>query len=1360
MNFKERLLIFIFAIIFFSASISALQINKVTILDTMNNEVNYISTNNPVLVNLEFDYVLGSTESFQNIRVNAKEIYPDGIYSGVDYSNLAPICNQTLGVEKVTCIVKGLTLKTRNNTINIHISGRYNGLDYTGEIKNTSVITLNIDNTRPKLTFIGTTTCVGDSCYIASDKRTAINIAMQDEKATFTKANIGFRVGTKNGLVDSCEGMNCNGSIKITCSDNQAVPIGLRHDGIRSKDDLGNKVEGTSSQLICDSTPPEIKQYNIVSAVGTDTLLLGKDMIFAFNVTDIASPKVTLTLDAESVLSDNVTSECTRNSVNGADFTCRAVVKPAIDQPGEYEITAVFTDIVGREEKISFMVKLLQSTNETANLWRVSSVEQSSTSFSRPNLKYERTFFAKVNLNAAYDVSIVDIKPEGLCYAKDNTSSGVNSDIVSVKLMSKQAKSIYVKIALRENNDGRYYNLSSLEYLCPVMIYSKKGNYYFSSPEKDNFTIKLELKDDKNLQQIHKAEVERTTKRIEEMNTAIEAYDQSMGYIEMYCRTCQGISSLASVLGTYETLLGSTPASYGAAMSMGQATSSTETVSASPLCRGSQEICKFMTCDTKYANQVTGWIDGKIGTDATGGEKIYNIAGYEDVSSTLNSYKSYAVAVATGCLPAVVYHVKVYSGIQCEYLNCISNEYIQYGQDLSTCQQDKAYSECVYFWGGALDALPFVSMFRDVSKKVGELVRDPVALVGFSVPLICKPLHKINPTVGGGCAMVQDALASTTQLGTISQMVNQFRKASSKSPNGQCASIVQNVNAEYLANTQSGYPAGYFAFGKTYSLENGDSLGCDGSSCLYTDRRTGEQMRVRVLPSSDKNKGGLSYTLTDGTKYDVLFYQGNREIKYGDIYTSNIPTQNIGNAKLEQEFKNLKAKLDSGEINEAQFNKQIGENKDLYSMQISGIIQDMVKAGVPQKAIEAELLKRAEMESKFPGINAQMDKLDAATKEYAEYVKDTQNKLITLDKDIKTAEAVSNYLENVKEGPLNNREEKQFSQALSNMNPPLTYTYTKPATSDIVISREELPLYVDRLPPGVDIATYGDPKSGVVTIPGSPAEKVTVTITNAADYAKYTKEADFDKKQQAHTRYFEGDSVEKIKSEKETITDEEKEKRKKVRQESAELTNEKYGGTWAKAFMTSWTFAQGISNMRTTFNLNWGLVKSHTVVGRFSDFLIEDVSQFEKAFCKQKIIPEERLGDTVILNNVGGDIFRTGAQVGGRRSGLIDDGTKKYYEYWIELNILTSKDRDLNIKLLFYDANGREVDMTDKVLGGTPTIKSGVAYSIGRPTPYNLKDSVQYDKICIKFEGGSLNSYFDHVQGGNTDRICQKIIAE
>jgi hypothetical protein len=73
--------------------------------------------------------------------------------------------------------------------------------------------------------------------------------------------------------------------------------------------------------------------------------------------------------------------------------------------------------MVGNVAKKSISVPLLKTTNETVNNWKVSSVSQSSNSFSRPNLQFERTLFVRVNLQPLGSTEIVSITPGGNCIA-------------------------------------------------------------------------------------------------------------------------------------------------------------------------------------------------------------------------------------------------------------------------------------------------------------------------------------------------------------------------------------------------------------------------------------------------------------------------------------------------------------------------------------------------------------------------------------------------------------------------------------------------------------------------------------------------------------------------------------------------------------------------------------------------------------------------------------------------------------------------------------------------------------------------------------------------------------------------------
>jgi len=1330
---------FIFA---FSSSSSALVLREVQILDGIyHTPINFMSTGNPALVELIFNYTLQEGESFDVSSVNALELYPTGIYSKSDYSDLQPDCKRVNDTTTFSCKIKALTLKTKNNTINITVSGIYTNSSGSIPIINSTTLKISIDNSNPGVSFLGTDKCNNNICYISSGEKNNIKIVMSDERATFDHANVGYKIGSKIEKVDICRGMTCNGSSTINCGDGEKIKLSITS---TSRDDVGNRINLTSSELVCDASPPLIKEHSISSEIGPNTLVLNKDMIFEFNVTDVASPNLKIKIDANEVLGGNVTSQCTKTSVEGTGFICRGIVKPEIDLPGEYEFKISIEDMVGNVAKKSISVPLLKTTNETVNNWKVSSVSQSSNSFSRPNLQFERTLFVRVNLQPLGSTEIVSITPGGNCIAVEPNKTGLNSDIASVKLVSKQSSSIYLKVALKENSDARYDKLDNLSYLCPISIISKKGNYYFSTPEKDNFLINIDLKDDKNIQQLHEDEIDRITKKVENNLEKVSKLNKVVNTAETLCQTCGvAIPTISGTLGTIQTLLGSNQVTMGAALGLNAPINAVQSTAYEGFCKSIKPYCKYITCDREYVDKASNWMDSNVFGDSN----IYNYLGYESASSSFNPYKSYVVALASACVPAALYHYNNYIGIQCTYLDCISNDYVQYGQDISTCMQDKQYSECVFFWGGALDAIPYVSMIRDVSTRLGNMMKDPLQLFGVVAPLACKALSSV-PAAKGLCVSGQDFAQSVKGINELVQIANQISKiASSDKATTTCEATIANAKTrEYYRLNKIGYSANFDPSVSKSINDNAGELNCEGSQCTYTKRLS--------------NNNELVYNINVVNGKDVYIYSDNKLISSSNFnYDLDIEDQKKEiNDMYDDQIKDLKQRADAGIITQVDYASRLtaiesSRQNDLKNVKHSSLTAEEFEK-LKAEAKQASKESYNKLYAKYPDLKGQIESLQKKEDEYRNFmINEYQDKISNGNDDLKAAKEYSDLLEqrkNRNDNKLSESKESELKDLYAQFNPEFSTKYDE-ALKNVKMKEQEL----DRL------RNQGGSMPAKEEAEIKDAEN---ELTNAR-----TRVYQLELERDAGLNSYEQRNLAKnkiIENEKEIseLKALEKEKRKQRNKAETEVDFGQYFGTWSRTAMTSWGNAQMISGLRTVLNSNWLKFNPDGKFGflvNAGDWLIEDAAQFEKAFCKSNIKPEQRMGDVVIMNSGGDSIFMTGAQIGGRKSGPVNDGKKTYYEYWVQGNVMTSKRDGLIVNIILVDSAGKEVDVTNKITGeDTNSVNKGIQFTFGRPSANYFTDSANYDKICMVFSGGSLNTFFDYVQGGNTDRICQKLIAE
>ncbi|MGV8169144.1 MAG: hypothetical protein ACP5N3_03755 [Candidatus Nanoarchaeia archaeon] len=1237
--------------------------SEVSVLNNMMQPVTKISPDGAILVNLKFTYALAEGETFSNIKVDATDIYPNGLYAGADYSALTPTCVESGGT--YTCMVSSLTMKTSKNPLGITVKGtlKIEEPSSTTNFENTTAITLIIDNTKPTLSFIGTETCMNGICYIPSGKRARIKIEMQDDDATFVKGHIAFKVGADDAVVDSCEGMTCHGSTKITCEDGQIVAAKIRHNPpLYSRDDLGNKVELKSFNLTCDAADPTINNFKISSILGTDTLTLDNEIIFEINATEITSPLLSMTIDADSIAAGNITSDCTKIAIEGTSFQCRAAIRPLVEEPGDYKIGITVKDLAGRIKNTSVTIKVLKTTNETINLWNVGSVTQSSTSFSRSNMMFERTIFAEVPLSSIYDVDIVEIKPEGKCYAIEPNETGQDSDVVSVKTVSVQQEKIYLKIAIRENGDARYDSVDVLKFYCPLTISSQKGKYYYSNPEKDNFTIEIDLKDEENVQQMHDREINKTMESIEKTMNWLNDIDKGVNTVKSICEICGVVDTVDTGLGAVEALVSLIPGiGDGVGGGLATVTNSLDIITKEEtgICSKMEKMCGPFTCDQKYLDAATDSANnmfGKANTESV--NNVLNYAGYEDISSTMNPYKSYIVAVSTMCLPAVTYHFKVYEGIQCNYLDCISRQYVNFGQDIYACQDARAMSECAFWYGGLLDGLPLVSMVRDMAEKVGNIAKDPGSLIGLAVPLACKALVG-TPKIHGPCVAVSDLISSTAVVGMVKDIFEQMDFANSKDdPAGNCAEVVEYAKLPPKDKIQWGHTEeDTFTFSSERILDTG-TLKCGASDCIYHDTAANKDYRLIV---ADNSQDG-------GAAQEIMVYEGTRLVGY--TLDANVPILPTGDETVATNV------LDNKEVVDA-------------TLMISDVRND-------------------ELENQFPDIS--------------EYIKNVQDTQYDLERALYIGDSA----------PIDEQNAKIYDEMAE------IAGQTDITPEDV----ERLGTLVSQLPPSEENVEYAEYVRQLAqeAAPGSD-EYYTAAIglkdKAAADATDAQAAAD---------------------SKNTNIAEAEAANRQAI--DSAEWS-ERFGTT-KRAMMTGWSNVNAIQSFRQVTNFNWGVVGESTALGRLSETLLVDVAQYELGYCRKKLDVDRGLGeDVVILNSVGPDSYRSGAQVSGRRAGPVDAPDQNdYYEYWIRGNVVSYKGSGLIVRVIMVEPNGNEVDITGTNAGLGDETSSVI--NAGTPLTFGINyftDEKEYSKVCLKFGAGNLHEYFDYVQG-NPDRICQTLESE
>jgi len=1314
MNFIRKFTLFvaIFTLILcvnvsFSSAISVTDLQ----FSWANVPIDYISQNNPIAANIDFTF--SPSTDVMGISIDAKEMNND-VRKLQEYSNIVVqvgSCNETqVGV--LSCSAKNLVLRTTKNTINIIFT--FTNEDGTTETVS-AVKTLTFDNTKPKVTNFGPDTCVDGKCYVASGSPNLIKIKMEDSLATFLRKKVAFRLGDETAYVYDCVDKTCMGYATPLCTDGISVPLAIvQYNGLPSQDDAGNAITGLiSSQVTCDSNPPVILNKSVKSSSGLNVITSNDEAIIEVNVTDTTSPKINMTVIGDDVGAENVTVACVNFETY---FTCKASVKPLTTSYGVHKFPVIVTDLVGNSasDQINFDYYGSDDSNVSSSLWKTQSVTQSSTTFIKRNMAYQRSMFVEIALTSILGTpKLVKVEPNAVkCVASNPGVTGSDTDVTDLKVLyfNETSNKVYAKVIYREGGSittGRYVNLSRLDHECTLSINSKKGTTYYSTPQALNFSISVKLSDGGTLDSYLQKEIDASKKRIDDQKKLYDWYDKTLGQVITICKLAGVIETTYETTSAIEGTLAAIPLTQGASIPVGYAADKL-----GMLKEPSQpfiEMCKYATCQGEYQKIVVDQLN-KIpyANDAA------QWTGLNKFSDSFDPYKSEYVAIATGCLPAWIYHQKIKNGIECTYLNCLSDGVPNYGTSVSYCQSNKAFSECVYNYGALLNAIPGLNLVKDAMGRLADIIKDPYTLFGTALPFACMALPKGDVT-HSACNLIVTVTSIPNIIASYSGI---FQPPAD--PTAQCGIVLDTFGTTRQNALVGNYPKD-FEFSQEIKMQNGNTVKCGSKSCDVYDKAgnpTGITIQAYVVPDPEKQN-------VDVTK--MTFYQDGRQVTTLDMTIdaynqfapgaidrlnkyklANAPKRDangnpitVPNAPVGDisGFENAPLSLTKEEIEKlppAQAKEVLDfQNKykwlvDLGIMGEDGVIRPTGAAdfeNFKRQIVEAENKRYVEMSKDNPTFWSDLgyfQELDAARKEYNDAIK-------TEGTDILGVESVMDYIKSVD-----------------------YQTYTKN--------------------PGV--FTDAEHPDGIV-------------FKNKDEFDSYKEDK--------------LDSLSKeVEKRKESLQD---------KQDKIESTQNKieraykfnqYFGSFKNTVRTAWGVGSGLTTLRNMFNADWSSEwYDNSIFGKTSEFFGK-IANYEYEICASDLAPTEGTNGGVMVNAEPSTGFTTGAFITGRKSSLqtVPTTGDSYREYWIDGGVAPKKD-GLTFKIILIGELGNEVDMTFNVTGtDNPMTFAGSSSTFGgMGRSATFKSPQNFNSVCIVFSTSSLREYVDYSTiTGN--KLCQTIVGE
>jgi len=134
---------------------------------------------------------------------------------------------------------------------------------------------------------------------------------------------------------------------------------------------------------------------------------------------------------------------------------------------------------------------------------------------------------------------------------------------------------------------------------------------------------------------------------------------------------------------------------------------------------------------------------------------------FTELSYGIDPYENYIVAVASLCLPAIIYNLEKWRQIQCTYGSCLLTSG-RTSIPLTLCEGNKDYAQCKYIYGPIFQLIPFVDFISDMQQIIANIFADPLLLVDTSLNILCKTKigAKLITCTGapGGCSVAGWAL--------------------------------------------------------------------------------------------------------------------------------------------------------------------------------------------------------------------------------------------------------------------------------------------------------------------------------------------------------------------------------------------------------------------------------------------------------------------------------------------------------------------------------------------------------------------------------------------------------------------------
>ncbi|MBT7902950.1 hypothetical protein HN587_03730 [Candidatus Woesearchaeota archaeon] len=183
--------------------------------------------------------------------------------------------------------------------------------------------------------------------------------------------------------------------------------------------------------------------------------------------------------------------------------------------------------------------------------------------------------------------------------------------------------------------------------------------------------------------------------------------------------------------------------------------------------------CKIQKAFATWRTYVVDLLNVQISSGPLWGERL---AGKENRdftlydASTFDPYKSMFASAMTGCLPGIFYNLEKLRQIRCRKIICMKQD-VAYGVGtVSGCDLEFRTATCTFWWGQALNTIPYVQMLDQLMGQIESLILNPFNGIGLIIDYACSAKCAAGDT-SGICAACSGLEYANTLLSIVDTFV-------------------------------------------------------------------------------------------------------------------------------------------------------------------------------------------------------------------------------------------------------------------------------------------------------------------------------------------------------------------------------------------------------------------------------------------------------------------------------------------------------------------------------------------------------------------------------------------------------------